>query len=275
MSGQALAADHLLRTHKCVCACKNDACGPKHQPPGFSRHGRRRRGRRRIGLQRRRALDQPGCGQRPAVARAGHHRLGELAAGHRRVGDPPPRRRRRDHGVRGQRERGPGRAVPALRVHDGGPVPGERLPDRLVPGARRPRGLAVADGQGRGAGRGQGLVRHQHRLDRLGPGARGPHRRLAARRLPAQAQRRQRRAAVRSGHGQVAVVRGEGRAQVLRADLAGVQHVGRLRPLQGRGRQLRQPLPGGQPRPPVRPQRRRHVPHLRAERDQAGRVPGP
>ena len=54
---------------------------------------------------------------------------------------------RRDHGVRGQGERGPGRAVPALRVDDGGRVPGERLPDRLVPGARRARGLAVGDGR--------------------------------------------------------------------------------------------------------------------------------
>ena len=43
----------------------------------------------------------------------------------------------------------------------------------------------------------------------------------------------------------------------------------------GPGQSYAQSVAGGQPGPAVRPERRGHVPHLRAEHGQAGRVPGP
>ena len=57
------------------------------------------------------------------------------------------------------------------------------------------------------------------------------------------------------------------------ADLAGLQHLGRLRPVPGT-RRVRGPLAGGQPGPAVRPGRRLPVHGLRAEADQPGRADG-
>ena len=68
--------------------------------------------------------------------------------------------------------------------------------------------------------------------------------------------------------------RGQGRAQERCRNLAGLQHLGRLRPVQGPGRGLREPFAGRQPGPPVRRERRGHVPDLRTERGQARRANG-
>ena len=117
---------------------------------GLSSPGRRRRGRRRIGLRRRRALDQPAS--RPAPGRGGRRspRVGELAAGDHGLGDPPPRRRARDRGLRGQAPAcAQGERFPLFVSTTADEFQVERLPDRLVPGARRARGLVVADGPGR------------------------------------------------------------------------------------------------------------------------------
>ena len=73
-----------------------------------------------------------------------------------------------------------------------------------------------------------------------------------------------------STRGKVVIKNGDG-------DLAGVQHLGWLRPVQRarRDRRLQQPLARGQPGPAVRRQRRVHVPVPRAEDHRAGRADGP
>ena len=127
-----------------------------------------------------------------------------------------------------------GRAAPAVRVDDlrgRSPSTAYRLGWYQGHGARQVwKSKTVRGGAQRAATVSEATSTVTHRL---GPGAQRAHRRLAGRGVPAQAGRRVRRAAVRAGHRPVAVLRGQGRAQGLRADLAGVQHLGRLRPVQG------------------------------------------
>ena len=148
---------------------------------------------------------------RPGVAQPG---AGERAAGHLGLGDPPPRRAStRSRGTPGKASVLSGESFPLFVSTTARAFTVDRLPARLVPGARRAPGVEVEDGPRRRAARRDGVRRHQHRRHRLGPGAPGAHRRLAGRGLPAQAGRRVRRAAVRAGHRPVAVLRGQGRAQ--------------------------------------------------------------
>ena len=78
-----------------------------------------------------------------------------------------------------------------------------------------------------------------------------PHPRLARGQLPAADGLGGRPAAVRPRHRAVGEDRGQDRDQELGGDLAGLQHVGRLRPVQRarRDHRLQPPLAGGQPGP--------------------------
>ena len=81
----------------------------------------------------------------------------------------------------------------------------------------------------------------QHGGSQVGPVADRPHPRLAGGLLPAPAGRGERRPAVRAGDRPVGQHRRQDRDQERRGDLAGLQHLGRLRPVQRarRGRRLR------------------------------------
>ncbi len=182
----------------------------------------------------------------------------------------------RDHGLRRAVQRASRRTDHAVRVDDVALVHRKGVPDGLVQRRPGPAGVAVED-----RGRAQAEQAHpdqadQHGRDALGTVAHGAHRRLAGRLLPAASGLRGRPAAVRPGHGPVGEDRREDGDQERGRDLAGLQHLGRLRPVQrpGRDHRLQQPLAGGQPRPAVRPGGRLHVPVPRAEADRARGTPG-
>ena len=121
----------------------------------------------------------------------------------------------RDRGVRGQGERADRASrFPLFVSTTARGVHRDRLPARLVPGARRAPGVEVADGpRRRRSGPPPSPTATNTVTTDWDPLLAGADRRLAARRLPGEADRRLRRAAVRAGHRQVAVLRGQGRAQ--------------------------------------------------------------
>ncbi len=146
-------------------------------------------------------------------------------------------------GYAGQASVLPGEPVTAVRVDDRALVHGHRVPDGLVPRRPGPDGVAVGHRdrpQAAQAGPGQA---DQHGRGALGSVAHDPHPRLARGQLPAAAGLRGGPAAVRPGHRPVGEDRGQDRDQELGGDLAGLQHVGRLRPVQraGRDHRLQQP----------------------------------
>ena len=178
-----------------------------------------------------RGSPRPGRGPgRPAAGR--RSRAGELAAGRPALVAQPPRRPRRDHGVHRPGQRAARPAGPAVRVHDLARVHGQGLPHGLV--RRRPGPLVWQSGPVRGhRQRPAGPLddRDQHRAHRLGPVADRADRRLAGRLLPAAAGRALRRPALRAADRALRRHGGQGRAQERGRDLAGLQHLGRLRPV--------------------------------------------
>ena len=212
------------------------------------------------GVQRRVRIGRASSSHLAAVAHGGAIAAvpggGEHAPGHVRVADHRPRRDRRGRGVRGSAERVARPELPAVRVDHRAVVPGRRVPVRLVlrspgppglgvgavPGQRQPachRGghphggravAAVADGRPPGAGR---LGSYLLRLD----AASG-----AQRYVPI---------TVRSASTAGAVVHAQGRDH-----LAGLQRVGRLRPLQRAARASHDRGYAVELRPPLRRRRR-------------------
>ena len=188
----------------------------------------------------------------PATRRCTPGPGGELAARGPALGDPAPRRAGRDRGVRGRIQRADRGVLPSVRLDDRGGVPDHRVPARLVRRGRRPPGLAVGPAARSPAAPRQPGRCHQHGAGRLGSVRRSADRRLAAGGIPAPAGRGFRRAAVRAGDGPLVPYRWPGRDQELRRHLAGLQHLGRLRPVRGTGIQLRGAIAGGQPGPAIR-----------------------
>ena len=201
----------------------------------------------------------------------------ELAGRRPELADQALRRAGRDDGIRRPGQRAAGRADHAVRVDHRPLVPGEGVPDGLVRRRRGQAGLAFRDRARSPAAQAHADPPHQHGGSGLGPFAHHPHPRLAGGQLPAPAGRGVGGAALRAGHRPVGQHRREDSDQELRLDLAGVQHLGRLRPVQRarRHRRLQQPRARGQPGPAVRRQRRLHVPVPRTEAHRAGRAPRP